>query len=101
MINVRILDFDWDDGNITKCQKHGVSVEEIEGFFKQEEILVAPDIKHSEDEERFIAIGRSDEGKPMFVAFTIRNLGSNSLLRPISARYMRAKEVRKYEKKDT
>ncbi len=25
--------FDWDDGNIEKCQKHGVSLEEIEALF--------------------------------------------------------------------
>jgi uncharacterized protein len=33
----------------------------------------------------------------MFVAFTIRMRGTERLIRPISARYMHAKEIRAYE----
>jgi uncharacterized protein len=39
--------FDWDDGNIAKCRKHGVSVEEIEALFENEDLRLAPDIAHS------------------------------------------------------
>lgn len=28
-----ISGYDWDDGNYQKCQKHGVSIEEIETLF--------------------------------------------------------------------
>jgi uncharacterized DUF497 family protein len=84
--------FDWDEGNVTKCQKHGVTLEEIEEFF-QAQIYVAPDLKHSQDEERFLAVGRLPSGRPMFVAFTFRN----KLIRPISARYMHEKEAKQYE----
>ncbi|NJL83091.1 MAG: BrnT family toxin [Chloroflexaceae bacterium] len=76
-----------------KCQKHGVSLQEIEEFFFQTRLYVAPDIKHSQDEERFLAVGRSSAGKPMFVVFTLRN----HLIRPISARYMHQKEAKQYE----
>ena len=88
--------FDWDDGNRAKCGKHGVTIDEIEGLFGAE-VLVAPDPKHSGDETRFIAIGRSEKGRPMFVAFTVRNRDGLHLIRPVSARYMHAKEIKAYE----
>ena len=101
MINIQVLDFDWDAGNKDKCEKHGISSKEIEAFFKQERIYIAPDIKHSEEEQRFLAIGRSVKGKPMFVAFTLRAKEGLLLIRPISARYMHEKEARKYEEENT
>jgi len=86
------MDFDWDDGNLAKCMKHGLTREEIEGFFRARP-RVAPDAEHSQAEQRFIAVGRTPEGRPAFVAFCWRG----DLIRPISARYMHAREVRRYE----
>ena len=63
--------FDWDDGNRKKCQKHGLSVAEIEAFFAGIP-RVAPDYKHSAAERRFLAVGRDQHGRPIFVAFTMR-----------------------------
>ncbi|MEB3310504.1 MAG: BrnT family toxin [Snowella sp.] len=88
--------FDWDQGNENKCQKHGLSKIEIETLFKSQ-VWVAPDLKHSDHEQRYLAIGRSVTGKPIFVAFTLRTNGEKSLIRPISARYMHQKEIEKYE----
>ncbi|HXQ10198.1 MAG TPA: BrnT family toxin [Caulobacteraceae bacterium] len=88
--------FDWDDGNRGKCREHGVSVDEIEALFNAEP-LVAPDAKHSRSELRFIATGRNGDGRPMFVAFAFRSRDGLSLIRPVSARYMHAKEIRSYE----
>ena len=90
--------FNWDTGNIDKCQKHGLTQEEIEYFFQQKKIYVAPDIKHSTIEERFLAIGKGSENKLIVVAFTFRNQSGKKLIRPISARFMNKKEVQKYEK---
>jgi len=95
-MNIRAEGFEWDEGNIAKCQKHGLSLEEIEAFFRSK-IFVAPDLKHSEKEERFLAVGYSSGGKPMFVTFTLRG----NLIRPISARYMHKKEAQNYEKNST
>ena len=39
-----VAGFDWDDGNVGKCQKHGVSIEVIEGLFRTGELRVEPDI---------------------------------------------------------
>jgi hypothetical protein len=95
-MNLAADGFDWDDGNRAKCGKHGVTVDQIEALFDAV-VLVAPDPKHSGEEARFIAIGRNEEGRPMFVAFTFRDQGGLRLVRPVSARYMPAKEVASYE----
>ena len=85
-------DFDWDEGNRDKCRKHGVTLAEIEWALTHG-ARVAPDVKHSVDEQRFIAIGRTEAGRPVFVAFCWRG----TRLRPVSARYMHAREVARYE----
>lgn len=90
--------FDWDEGNKGKCQKHGVSMKVIESFFEND-VLIAPDLKHSDKEPRFLAIGESASGRPMIVVFTIRKRRNETLIRPISARYMHDKEAKKYRKK--
>ncbi|HTJ58778.1 MAG TPA: BrnT family toxin [Devosiaceae bacterium] len=76
--------FDWDDGNLEKCQRHGVSIAEIEAMFRDGP-RVAPDPAHSDKEDRLIAIGRTAEGGPVFVAFTLRTVDGRQLIRPVSA----------------
>lgn len=89
--------FEWDDGNQRHCQKHGLNPKQIEHFLQQDNLLVAPDVLHTQQEERYLAIGRARTGRPMLVVFTIRRIGEIARLRPISARYMHEKEARKYE----
>jgi uncharacterized protein len=96
MVNLRVTGFDWDGGNRGKCQKHGVSIAEIEALFRNRP-RIAPDPKHSEKENRLIAVGRTSAGCPMFVAFTIRAKNRRRLIRPVTARYMHAKEIAAYE----
>ena len=91
-MNLRVGGFDWDEGNRAKCQKHGVSILEIEDLFAQGP-RVAPDPKHSVDEDCLIAIGRTRTGRPVFVAFTIRTKNKRRFIRPVTARYMHAKEI--------
>ena len=45
---------DWDAGNLTKCQKHGVSVAEIEALFASA-LLIIPDASHPQTETRIRA----------------------------------------------
>jgi len=97
MVSLRVSGFDWDDGNRTKCQKHGVSVTEIEALFAHSP-HIAPDPKHSATEDRLIAVGRISSGRPVFVAFTIRTKNKRRLIRPVTARFMHAKEIAAYEK---
>ena len=87
-----MLDFDWDQGNSAKCEKHGLTRAEIEAMFRAG-LHVAPDPDHSTlAEQRFIAIGRTPGGRPAFVAFCWRD----GRIRPISARYMHAREVARH-----
>ena len=83
----------WDKGNRTKCQKHGVTIAEIEHIF-QNDPGIAPDLAHSHAEVRFFAIGKTKEERSVFIVFTVRE----TEIRPISARYMHEKEVSRYEK---
>jgi uncharacterized DUF497 family protein len=89
--------FDWDDGNRAKCQKHSVAIEAIESLFCRV-MHVAPDPAHSLKEERLKAIGVTGEGRHVLVVFTLRQRGVDTLIRPVSARYMHRKEVEHYEK---
>jgi uncharacterized DUF497 family protein len=95
-----LASFDWDNANRAKCQKHGVSIDEIEALFRGTP-KIAPDRKHSEREGRFLAVGRNSMGRPIFVVFTLREEGGRTHIRPISARYMHRKEVERYEKEST
>ena len=100
MIHLQVAGFDWDEGNRAKCQKHGLSILEIEDLFARNP-RIAPDPKHSRDEDRMIAVGRTNAGRPAFVAFTIRTKNKHRLLRPVSARYMHAREIAAYEEEES
>jgi uncharacterized protein len=89
--------FDCDAANRAKCQKHGVSVAEVERLFDRS-LLIIPDAAHSHGEERLRAIGKTAAGRSVFLVFTIRKRGTRRSIRPISARYMHRKEVSCYEK---
>src|ERR1017187_2145605 len=93
---VRAAGIEWDGGNRDKCQKHGVSLAAVESLF-QRPLAVFPDPAHSEDEERFKAIGRTDEGHSVLIVFTLRTQRGETFIRPISARYMHRREVAYYE----
>jgi len=80
-----------------KCQKHGISIAEIESVFSRP-VVILPDKENPQGERRFCAIGSTSKGRKAFVVFTLRNRGKGVLLRPISARYMHKREVKNYEK---
>jgi uncharacterized DUF497 family protein len=93
--------FDWDAGNRSKCQKHGMTIAQIEHVVSHAETLIVRDQKRSAFEERFIAVGRTQDGRFAFVAFTPRERDGQTFLRPISARYMHKEEIEKYEKESS
>ena len=94
---INIVGFDWDDGNTRKNQdKHGVNQSEAEQVFFNEPLLLLLDEKHSDKEARYHAYGKTDDGRKIHIAFTLRKNGI--LIRVISARDMHRKEVMTYEK---
>jgi uncharacterized DUF497 family protein len=90
-------DFEWDRGNWSKCQQHGVSIQEIETALAGGAMLILPDIRHSDEEDRLIATGKGVGGRHIFVVITLRRHGGRTLLRPVSARYMHQREIAIYE----
>ena len=91
-----LSNFEWDVGNLAKCQKHGVTIAEIEHALGSDPFLF-PDYEHSQAEERNIAIGLGRSGRPVFVVYTVRLVNGVELVRPISARYMHRKEIQRYD----
>jgi uncharacterized protein len=91
---MKITGFDWDDGNWPKCGKHGVLREEIEEVF-----LGAPSVMPAPNpnESRMRAIGKTNAGRYVFLVFTLRKANRQTLLRPVSARFMHQKEIDHYE----
>jgi uncharacterized DUF497 family protein len=62
---------------------------------------IAPDPRHSADEDRLIAVGRTRTGRPVFVVFTIQVKNNRRFIRPVTARFMHAKEVAAYEEESS
>jgi len=90
-----LAEFEWDKGNIDKSyKKHYVTPNQTEEVFLDEDLKVLKDIKHSQKEERLIAIGKNLTKKILFVIFTRRG----KKIRIISARAANMKERRHYEK---
>src|SRR3989344_1100941 len=88
--------FDWDKANTINCDKHGVTIAEVEFLFMHTPALY-PDLKHSEEESRYFAVGRNSEGRSVLVVFTYRQREGRLIIRPISARYMHRREVKRFE----
>ena len=91
-----ITGFDWDEGNIRKNEKHSVSTAEAEQLFFNQPLLILEDFKHSNQESRFYALGKSDDNRQLHITFTLRQAGEK--IRVISARDMHKKERAIYEK---
>lgn len=85
--------FDWDKGNIEKnWEKHRVSYIECEEAFFNQPLLLQEDEGHSKVEARCYALGITNDGRHLFIVFTIRQ----NKIRVISARDMSRKERRIY-----
>jgi uncharacterized DUF497 family protein len=88
--------FDWDHGNTGKIwKKHRVDFRESEEIFFNKPLEIFYDEKHSQEEERFAALGITDRGRKLAVIFTIRK----RKIRVISARSQSRRERRYFDEK--
>ena len=88
--------FDWDEGNINKnWDKHRVHHLECEEIFFNEPIVTKVEKRGVSQEERVSALGVTNEGRFLFVVFTIRR----GRIRVVSARDMNKKERKIYHEK--
>jgi uncharacterized protein len=94
---LKIIGFDWDEGNDRKNDKHSVSKNEAEQCFFNVPLLIADDLAHSQPSEvRHHALGKTDADRVLFIVFTLRE--AETLIRVISARSANRKEKASYAK---
>ncbi len=87
------FEFEWDKGNKDKNKKHEVEDQESEEAFLDDGRVIYRDTVHSESEERFVLLGKTEKGRLLYIAFTYRR----KKIRVISARDINKKEVQLYE----
>jgi uncharacterized DUF497 family protein len=87
------LRFEWDPGKAARnAKKHGVSFDEAATIFHDPMFITVIDQEHSSDEERYITIGLSSDGRLLIIAHTDRE----GQVRIISARKATKKEEQFY-----
>ncbi len=88
------LSFEWDEEKAkANLKKHRVSFDEATTVLIDSFSITIPDPDHSVDEQRYIDIGISDNGRVLVVVYTER--GSN--IRIISCRKATPSERKLYE----
>ena len=88
------MDFEWDDAKAEANErKHGVTFTEAMTIFADPLALTGYDPDHSDDEDRYISMGLSADGRLLVVSHTDR--GDN--VRIISARVASRPERKEYE----
>jgi len=86
--------FEWDRRKAKiNLHKHGISFEEAQTVFTDPLAITLSDPAHSEDEERFIDIGMSDNRRVLVVGYTERG----TRIRLINVRRASARERKQYE----
>lgn len=87
--------FEWDEHkNAINKAKHHISFEEAETVFYDDNALLIPDPKHSEEEDRFLILGYSDLADLLVVSHCYRE--NDELIRIISARKASKREEAQY-----
>jgi uncharacterized DUF497 family protein len=93
-----MIRFDWDSRkNKANLKKHGISFEEAQAVFFDEDAIVYDDPDHSDAEDRFLIIGRSFKLRVLFVCYCYQ--ADDSIIRMISARKATSKEQFFYDRK--
>ena len=89
--------FEWDARKAAaNLRKHGVTFEEAETVFLDDEAIIIPDEGHLSDEERFLILGFSYKLRMLVVCHCFRE--SNDVVRIISARKANKAEQVQYQR---
>ena len=89
--------FEWDKSKAAlNRQKHGISFEEAQTVFYDEQAMEFFDPDHSEREERFIMLGMSFKLRVLVVCHCVRE--AQSVIRIISARRATRHEAKQYRR---
>jgi uncharacterized protein len=92
-------EFEWDDAKAaSNLAKHGVDFIHAMAVIGDPLALTMFDTEHSNDEERWVSVGRSAQGALLVVVHTFLGTGpSSALVRLISARPVTRAERLQYE----
>jgi hypothetical protein len=89
-----LLNFEWHSVKAaSNLKKHKVSFQEASTVFSDKRRIEAPDLWHSDDEQRYLGIGRSIQGRVLSIYYTFRG----ERVRIISARIAERWERDEYE----
>lgn len=89
------IEFSWDKSkSASNKRKHGVSFEEAQTVFYDENAIEYHDPDHSKDEDRFVMLGLSIKLRVLVVCHCLRDAGST--IRIISARKATRVEAKNY-----
>jgi uncharacterized DUF497 family protein len=89
------LTFEWDDNkSVSNKKKHGISFEEAQTVFLDENALLIHDPDHSLEEDRFVLLGMSFKLRLLIVCHCYRK--AENVIRIISARKATPAEQEKY-----
>ena len=92
--------FEWDRSKASvNKRKHGVSFEEAQTVFYDENAIEFFDPDHSEREDRFIMLGMSFRLRLLVVCHCVRE--AQSVVRIISARRATRREAERYRRETT
>jgi hypothetical protein len=92
---MKAISFEWDKKkNLLNKKKHGISFEEAQTVFIDENGLLIHDPDHSDEEDRFILLGLSSRLRALIVCYCYRK--RNEIIRILSARKATRSEQKKY-----
>lgn len=90
--------FEWDESKaLLNERKHGVSFDEAVTVFADPLSLTVVDGAHSDEEDRFVDIGESSDGRLLVVVYSEHN----ETIRIISCRSATRAERRTYEQSES
>ena len=86
-----VKDFEWDEGNLSHIQQHGVCDYEVE-----DAILFDEPVYYRGKENKYYVFGITNEGRYLFIVFAVKDKG---IIRAITARNMTRAERKLYNKR--
>jgi uncharacterized DUF497 family protein len=95
-----ILRFEWDPTKArTNLAKHGVAFTPASTVFRDPFALSIYDEPHSDEEERWVTVGVTQNGRCLVVIHTFRQVGpAEAVVRIVSARRATRREVGDYQR---
>ena len=86
------MQYEWDNKKRTaNLEKHGIDFADV-NLLDWSRALIEPDTRHDYGESRYVVLAPRDDGRLMFIVFTLRG----DVLRIISYRKANSREEKKY-----